>query len=30
MISGCAGLDYSEFADIKHHHDYYAFLNNEN
>lgn len=24
-----AGLDYSEFADIKHHHDYYAFLDSE-
>ncbi|KOO18077.1 rRNA methylase [Morganella morganii] len=24
-----AGLDYSEFADIKHHHDYYAFLESE-
>lgn len=24
-----AGLDYSEFADIKHHHDYFAFLASE-
>ncbi|MGJ3351366.1 tRNA (uridine(34)/cytosine(34)/5-carboxymethylaminomethyluridine(34)-2'-O)-methyltransferase TrmL [Morganella sp. Je.2.23] len=24
-----AGLDYSEFVDIKHHHDYYAFLESE-
>ena len=24
-----AGLDYREFADIKQHHDYYAFLESE-
>ncbi|MCL0002321.1 tRNA (uridine(34)/cytosine(34)/5-carboxymethylaminomethyluridine(34)-2'-O)-methyltransferase TrmL [Providencia rettgeri] len=24
-----AGLDYSEFADIKHHHDYFTFLKSE-